>query len=474
MIGSLFLLHSCKKFTDITPKGKNLLQKVDELETILNFNFNLNGSVQAGSAIAQTTAENAFVFDDINLLINDHYTYLKNVNTEIAAQVKTLDYAFITGDETVNRAGLAATDIKYSKMYFIVNNVANVVIANADNAIGDRTKANQLKAEAYMIRAWMHYLLVNIYAKAYHKNTAANDSGIPYVKEGIPITEPNKKFTVAEVYANILADIDAAFQLNGLPRIPVNSMRAGQGFAYAAKARVLISMGKYDEALTAANQSLEINSAVDDHRRYAPVGAITFAHPAVSGPEELFFAVGGPPYFRTVTVEIVNNYYEPGDIIKNYVNPYIDFASFIGVPGGLTWFTTTYNRNTAGLNTSDTYLMKAECLIRAGGVSNIAAAMQIINYLRERRIHPSVYAALTATTEAQAFAILKKFSRIEFLSTIKNFLNIKRWNTEDGYKETISRTINGVTYQLKPESKLWIFPFPQNATDYNPNLSQNF
>ena len=47
-------------------------------------------------------------------------------------------------------------------------------------------------------------------------------------------------------------------------------------------------------------------------------------------------------------------------------------------------------------------------------------------------------------------------------------------------KETITRTFNlamsggGVyTFNLTPESPLWIFPFPMNARDNNPNLTPN-
>ena len=474
LVSCIAVSQSCKKFTEITPKGKNLLEKVSDLESILNYNYTLNGNVMVGSPAAAISAEDAFVFDDLNLLINDLYPLRKNVITELASPIKTLDYALMTGDETVNRAALTPTDIKYAKMYYIINNVANLVISNVDKAEGDKIKGNQLKAEAYMIRAWMHYLLVNIYAKAYNPATAANDPGIPYVKEGVPITEPNKKSTVAEVYQNILSDIDMAFSLNGLPKVPANSMRAGQGFAYAARARVFMSMRKYTEALEAANQSLDINNSIDDHRRYAPVGTAAFAHPLASGPEELFFT-GGNTSLRAITLEIINNFYEPGDIIKDYAKPYQDLNYLSGIPGSLHWLNNTYRKNSAGLNTSDTYLIKAECLIRAGGAQNIAAAMQIINFMRERRIHPNVYAQINATTETAAIAALKKFSRIEFLFTVKNFLNLKRWNMEDGaYKETISRTISGQTYTIMPDSKLWIFPFPQNATDYNPNLSQNY
>jgi hypothetical protein len=34
--------------------------------------------------------------------------------------------------------------------------------------------------------------------------------------------------------------------------------------------------------------------------------------------------------------------------------------------------------------------------------------------------------------------------------------------------------IAGKTYTLRPDSKLWIFPFPLNAVEVNPNLTHNW
>jgi len=474
----LFLLPSCEKFTDITPKGKNLLQNVSDLESVLNFNFTLNGSVQVGSAAAKTTAEDAFAFDDVNVLIDDTYPYLQNVSTVINAPTKTLDFTLLTSNETIDRKTLAVTDIKYSKLYFIINNVANAVISNADNAVGDRSKANQFKAEAYILRAYFHYMLVNFYAKAYNPATASTDGGIPYVKEDNIISEANVKSTVAEVYTNIVADIDAALQLNSLPKTNVNSMRVGLGFAYAVKAKVLLSMRKYEDALAAANLSLGINNTIEDHRTYAPVGTVPFSKVPTAVGENLFYASGATsgPSFRAISLEITNNYYEPGNMINKYVQPYYPGggAAIYGVSGAQVWLSFVYAINSGGLTSIDSYLVKAECLARTGPQQNINSAMDIINSIRQKRNHPTGYTALTATTEQQAMVYLKKLSRTEFLYTFKNYLNIKRWNTEDAYKETIGKTINGVSYQLKPESPLWIFPFPQNATSYNPNLTQNY
>ena len=472
--GLSICMLSCKKFTEITPKGSNILNRISDLDLLLNFNYSSN-SVIGDTLVSKTTAQAAFSAYDVGNLVNDSYAYSTNIPSLISTKQQSLNYAYTVYDETVDRKNLAVTDVKYEKLYFLINNVYNVVLRNADEASGDRTKANQLKAEAYILRAYMHFWLVNLYAKAYNPATAASDDGIPYVKEDNLTTEANKKSTVAEVYANIMEDIDAGLKLNGLPSVPQNNMRVGLGFAYAVKAQVLITQRKYPEALAEANKSLAINSFISNDRLFAPVGTIPFGKPQATAQENLFYmAQNGNPLLSTPSLEVTEQVYEPGNIINSYVMPYYSAGNpFSGLPTSKLWLNSAnpFAINTAGLTTSDTYLIKAECLARAGDFNG---ALTILNLIRQNRIHPNVYAPVTATTEAGVMALLMRTEKIEFLFTMRNFLNLKRWSTDAVYKQTITRTINGVTYTLAPTSVLWIFPFPQSATNYNPNLTQNY
>jgi hypothetical protein len=469
----VFLLPGCTKFTEITPKGSNILGRVSDLDLILNYNFSYNSNVSPTSLAGTTSAGEGFNPMDCEELVDDLYPVALNVTTLLSGSTKDLNFTLITYNESIDRKNLAISDAKYEKLYFIINNVANVVIKNADIAVGDRAKANQLKAEAFIIRAYMHYLLVNFYAKAYNPASAATDGGIPYVKEDNLISVSNQKSTVGEVYTNIVADIDAAFALNSLPVTPVNNMRVGQAFAYGVRAQVLLAMRNYTGALAAANASLNINSTVIDNNTFAPVGTFTFAKPILTSPDNLFYAsYKGLPTLNTISPDVLANYFEKGNVINDYIKPYYSAPFTIsGVTGAQLWYTAPFAANSAGLTTSDTYLIKAECLART---QNVSGAMDIINMIRKKRIVASVYAPQTATTEAQAIAYLKITAHVENLFTFKTYLNMKRWNTEDAYKETITRTVNGATYQLKPESPLWIFPFPQSGTAYNANLTQNY
>lgn len=454
-------ISSCAKYTDFVPKGQNLLDRVDDLDQLLNVEY-------SGSS---------FNMNRLSLIANDMYLLAYNVPNVISSNVSTMDKVLLTYDETTDRAALTPTDARYDGLYKNITMVANIVLTNAKSAKGDQKLLEQLKAEAYVLRAFMHFLLVNMYAKAYDPSTAATDGGIPYVKD-INFEKINAKNTVKEVYENLLGDIEAALALNTLPDKPKNSMRVGKGFAYAVKAKILLSMRNYNEALIATNEALKYNSTLEDHRPLLAEPVLEkriLTRSGLEAPDNLFYAFSNSidPSILTPSYEILSDYYEPGNIIKDRTNVYNYQFGFlyVGLQNIPAWIALLYESNSAGLTVSDLVLMKAECLIRT---NKIAEGIAEIEKIRVRRIDPAVYVPLSASDEALAMAHLKKVSRIEFLFTWRNFVNIKRWNSEGIYAETIHRTINGKTYILKPDSPLWILPFPQSATQFNETLNQNY
>jgi starch-binding outer membrane protein, SusD/RagB family len=86
---------------------------------------------------------------------------------------------------------------------------ANEVLAVIDDLPGDRDRKKAIKGEAFLTRAYGHFMLVNLFAKHYNPETADEDLGIPYVLE--PETEFIKTYTrntVKEVYDLIEDDLE--------------------------------------------------------------------------------------------------------------------------------------------------------------------------------------------------------------------------------------------------------------------------
>jgi len=112
----------------------------------------------------------------------------------------------------------------------------------------------------------------------------------------------------------------------------------------------------------------------------------------------------------------------------------------------------------------------AECLIRAGKISEGLALVDDVRQLRVENATPS-----SAASEAEAMALLQRAKWIECLGTAFNFFDVKRWNSEAAYARTVSHRLGSQgTYALPPNSPLWVFPFPVNAVRYNDSLTQNY
>ncbi|WP_166967545.1 RagB/SusD family nutrient uptake outer membrane protein [Yeosuana marina] len=100
-------------------------------------------------------------------------------------------------------------------------NRAYKAIAQANQALksieelGGGADLDYLKGEALICRAYAHFMLVNIFSKAYNPSTASSDLGIPYVTEPEDVLLGDyERGTVENVYNHIASDLE-----EGLPLI---------------------------------------------------------------------------------------------------------------------------------------------------------------------------------------------------------------------------------------------------------------
>jgi hypothetical protein len=85
----------------------------------------------------------------------------------------------------------------------------------------------------------------------------------------------------------MLSDINTALGMNSLPDQPATAMRVAKGFAYAVKARILLSMRDYEGALVAADSSLLYNNTLEDHRLF--IGAESITRTGLVAEDNLFY-----------------------------------------------------------------------------------------------------------------------------------------------------------------------------------------
>ena len=194
-----------------------------------------------------------------------------------------------------------------------------------------------------------------------------------------------------------------------------------------------------------------------------------YSHPQEGTNEDLFMIPCATTILFACSVEMAEQI-EPGYIM--WENAYKRSLPYYGV-AALAWMNSSVFTNLFGLTVADLYLTVAECELRDGKINQ---AMASLDKIREKHVNPSVYTPWegNVTTEDEAIKKVKLLTREESIFSIRNFLSVKRWTVDSKWKETVRKTINGTTYELRPESPLWVFPFPQNAIGLNPTLTQNY
>lgn len=509
ILGAAILATGCAKFTELSPKGVNMLNRVSDLDMLLNYEW---PNLGIDSHSIMTSGNISYTGTALEVLVN-------------APQTSPDFVMCVTGDFE-NLIGLVedklVNDSYYTTIYELIGQVANPVIKQADTAEGDATLAKRVKAEALTLRAYLHYLLVKNYADAYDPATAETQLALAYAFENNDPSQTPIQLTMKQYYDNILADIKAAKELNALQNPSNNRMRISNAALYAVEALVNMEVRNYSAAKTAAEASIAIEPTVDDYNTMLVYREDMWANESdPNAPAEAGWELRRPQSVGIVTKEDIFKvdylYFfwytafpfllEEVDGDKNILMNHISYSSgadYNGVFNGRLYMGEDFIPNGNGLNTVDMYFVLAECAIRE---QQWTTAAENINYILSRRqpnkdiyeatistaptargvIAPeNYYTPVSFNNEADAITELRKVVWAEHWFRSGFFYWQKRWNSEDAWAYTINKEFTYATtdatgayvagdtveFSLTPDSKVWIRPFPQktmNMTDFVQN-----
>lgn len=150
---------------------------------------------------------------------------------------------------------------------------ANAALDGIDK-VGINSETKPLMAEALLCRAYAMFQLTNAFAMAYDPTKADQYLGIPYPKEsGVSVDD---RGTLAETYANINADIEAALPMldDGYLAIPKYHFNSKAAYAFAARFNLFYH--KYDKAVEYATKALgnDVPSQLRDASDYGGLGGV--------------------------------------------------------------------------------------------------------------------------------------------------------------------------------------------------------
>jgi hypothetical protein len=380
----------------------------------------------------------------------------------------------------------------------------NNIIANIDEESGEAFK--HLKGQAYALRAFNYLNLVRQYQFTYIKDSTAK--AIPvYTTPTTPITEPQPKVPVREIYAQILSDLKEAERLlPGYERTEKN--RPDINVVYGILARTYLTLEKW---------SLAAQYAAKARNGYPVMSPQQYAEGFndVSNPEWIW----GHPQTRTQNKggASYTAYIETTPYTTNAsgTNLYYGYNSIIPDPYFVALFEDEDTRKSLFeiatqpnediyrhyrykkfrnkypdhdahivlMRSSEMVLIEAESKAR---LHDVAGAVATLNELRSKRNLQDLPAA--SFTENQIIDEILLERRRELWGEGFRLYDILRLQTAPVRRETSETFVDdkGVTVsirghwitkfpdgtELSPNSKYYLFPIPLNEINNNPNLDK--
>ena len=258
MLGGLLSLASCTdSFLDKNPDERTEIDTPEKVTSLLVSAYPDNSP----ALICEMSSDN--IIDN-----NAHHSYWDRNTSSLHSMYYNLNSYDRSDDEAFKFEPIVSSTQQDSPngvwtSYYHAIATANHALRALDEiaAKNGGTYTAQMtaaKGEALMIRAFSHFMLVNIFSQAYKDSTLSKaDIGVPYV------TEPENKVlvhydrgNVASVYAKIKADMEEALPLITDQYYTQPKWHFNVKAAHAFACRFYLFTRDYDKCIEEANQVL--------------------------------------------------------------------------------------------------------------------------------------------------------------------------------------------------------------------------
>lgn len=190
----LLLFTGCNSFLDKAPDDRLTVENLDMVNELITSAYQNDRSYR-GLELCTDNAEAVEGAIDMEPIIEDLYTWRRIIRDQTHQDAPTdYWYAAYGSIATVNQALKSLEEI--------------------DIVPEDQYRADLAKGEALIIRAYNHFMLVNIFCKHYDPATAAADLGIPYATQPETTMKVNyERGTVEGTYEKIETDLKEGIKL---------------------------------------------------------------------------------------------------------------------------------------------------------------------------------------------------------------------------------------------------------------------
>lgn len=340
--------------------------------------------------------------------------------------------------------------------FYSVNFYLNQIINEGSKTMQDSPEKNQILAEAYALRAYLYFDMVNLYGKPYNSATAATDRGVPINLE-IDLEQVLKPSSVQEVYNQVHADMKKAEDLMVEQKQPLGvNYRFSKTALMAFEARTALYEGDWNKALNYADQVLAVkgelvnlNTVNTPPNHYAsPESIMALDNTWDNSIKNLSFA----------SPELISSYNNAAD--KRFGIYFEKNGNkYKVIKGGSLEFKVSFR-------TAEQYFIKSEALLK---LNKLNEAKEVLLKVVKNRYTPDGYTSVqnaVSSMDSTAFMnfILDERFR-EFALEGQRWFDLRRAN-----QKKISHTISGKEYILQQNDPRYTIEYPMSAKKNNPNL----
>ena len=438
-------------YLEIEPVGQVIPHKTSEFRALLTTGY-YTYPFAAAQAYTGLLSDEIGVFDAGAIWdVSDAVALGYNYTWQYGSQMREYPYQYF-----------------YQSIFYANAVIENIRDADVDDA-GEPLE--QILGEAYALRAYNHFQLVNLYGKPYNPDTAGTDRGIA-ISDLIDIEQEYRPTNVAAVYGLILDDIAESERLMSLEKQPdeTRNYRFSLNAVRAFKARVLLYMQRWQEAYETAAalipkyELLDLNTADEGSAR--PWQAASSE--AILAIDRPFGGSGGDLNSASIIAEpILALFDEANDCRRSYLKE-INGYDNLWNPVLLGYGVNRSPSDRTSIRAAELYLIAAE----AGSYlpQELGAARQYLLDLQANRLKPEAMEERQTKIEAmdarQLRAEIADERAREFLLEGHRWLDLRRTT-----RPAITKTYDGSTYTLHANDSRYTLPFPQSAIASNPELN---
>ena len=341
------------------------------------------------------------------------------------------------------------------RQFYHVLFIANYVIESERLMTdGSTDEIRQMVGEAYMLRAYMHFILANLHAPAYTACDPATTKAIP-LKLDSDVEGMLRRDMLSDVYASIVKDLDSAEDY-----LNVDSWEPGYNYRFttlsvdALRSRVMLYMGRWDEARKAADRVLAVNSSLSDVSTQLPnvynsVENILALEQIMTAQYARAFKINRD-FFRL---------YTSSDLRRRAYFNQVTSSNILLIKGG----SNTYS---CSFRVAEMLLNAAEAACREGQTDDAADYLLTLQRARFSDGGAAKETAVAVMDQDQLLTEILNERARELAFEGHRWFDLRRTT-----RPRIERTYRGETYVLEQDDPRYSIRIPSEAIAANPGLA---